>query len=230
MPHHHWRYLEHCYQDNRLQPHHHHIILAGGIWSTATKTTGPNLSTVEDKYATTDAWCSPVINYNTPVVLCALAEVEFFEAEFFARKGDAANAAAHYAAAVEASFASAGVAGASDCVAQYPFDQSKWQECIGIAKWVALAGVNGFEGYTEARRLNFPAFGTVKASDMYSGGGTLDLTLYQPATLYTPFQRFDQVGDNHLLERFPYPESSTARNTNAPEFPGYLVPIFWGAN
>lgn len=191
---------------------------------------GTNLSTVEDKYATTDAWCSPVINYNTPVVLCALAEVEFFEAEFFARKGDAANAAAHYAAAVEASFASAGVAGASDCVAQYPFDQSKWQECIGIAKWVALAGVNGFEGYTEARRLNFPAFGTVKASDMYSGGGTLDLTLYQPATLYTPFQRFDQVGDNHLLERFPYPESSTARNTNAPEFPGYLVPIFWGAN
>ncbi len=191
---------------------------------------GTNLSTVEDKYADADVWCSPVIEYNTPVVLCALAEVEFFEAEFYARKGDASNAAAHYAAAIEASFESAGVSGASGYVAQFPFNQSKWQESIGVAKWVALAGVNGFEGYTEARRLNFPAFGSVKASDMYSGSGTLDLTLYEAATLYTPFQRFDQVGDNHLLERFPYPECSTARNSNAPEFPGYLVPIFWGVN
>ena len=63
---------------------------------------------------------------------------------------------------------------------------------------------------------------------MFSGSGDLDLTKYEPGKLYTPFNVFNQVGDNHLLERFPYPESSTARNSNAPSFPGYLVPIFWG--
>ena len=63
---------------------------------------------------------------------------------------------------------------------------------------------------------------------MYSGSGALDLTKYEPNTLYTPFQVFNQVGDNKLLERFPYPEISSARNSNAPAFPGYLEPIFWG--
>ena len=189
---------------------------------------GTNLSTVEDKYATTAAWCEPVLDYNTPVILLAKAEQEFFIAEYFARKADAANAAAHYAAAIEASFATAGVSGAAACIANSPYNQSKWQESIGLAKWIALAGINGFEGYTEARRLDYPAFGAIKGSDMYAGSGALDLTKYVPGTLYTPFQVFNQVGDNHLLERFPYPESSTARNSNAPEFPGYLTPIFWG--
>ncbi|MBR1878426.1 MAG: SusD/RagB family nutrient-binding outer membrane lipoprotein [Paludibacteraceae bacterium] len=189
---------------------------------------GTNLSTVEDKYKTTAAWCETKFAYNTPVILIAQTEVEFFLAEFYARKGDAGNAATHYAAAIDASFETAGVAGSAACIAQFPYDQSKWKEVIGISKWVALAGINGFEGYTEARRLDYPAFGAVKGSDMYAGTGALDLTLYVPGTLYTPFQRFDQVGDNHLLERFPYPESSTARNSNSPEFPGYLEPIFWG--
>ena len=97
-----------------------------------------------------------------------------------------------------------------------------------MAKWVALAGVNGFEGYTEARRLGQPAFGTVTGKDMYPAGkGALDLSLYETGKLYTPYQVFNQVGNNHLLARFPYPESSTARNSNAPSFPGYLEPIFW---
>jgi len=189
---------------------------------------GTNLSTVESAYASAAYWCETKVEYNTPVILISLAEVEFFLAEYYARKSDATNAAAHYAAAVDASFETAGVAGAAGYVAKYPYNQAKWQETIGIAKWVALAGVNGFEGYTEARRLDYPAFGTVKGSDMYSGSGALDLTKYEPGFLYTPFQRFDQVGDNHLLERFPYPENSTARNSNAPAFPGYLTPVFWG--
>ena len=190
---------------------------------------GSNLSTVEDKYKSTAVWCPPVLEYNTPVILLGKTEVEFFIAEYFARQSDATNAAAHYQAAVEASFATAGVAGADACVAKFPYDQSKWQEVIGVAKWVALGGINGFESYTEARRLDYPQFGTVTATDMYPAGkGALDLSLYVPGTLYTPYQRFDQVGDNKLLERFPYPESSTSRNSNAPEFPGYLTPIFWG--
>ena len=189
---------------------------------------GTNLSTVDDPYATTSAWCSPVLKYNTPVILLANTEVEFFIAEYYARQNDAANAASHYEAAVQASFETAGAEGAADYVAKFPYDQAKWQESIGVAKWLALAGINGFEGYTEARRLDYPQFGAVQGSDMYEGSGPLDLSKYNPGKLYTPFQRFDQVGDNKLLERFPYPESSTSRNSNAPEFPGYTEPIFWG--
>lgn len=189
---------------------------------------GTNLSTVEDKYATTAAWCELVLDYNTPVIFISRAEIDFFLAEFYARKNDAANAANAYADAIAASFATAGVSGAAAHIAQFPYSQSNWQEVIGVEKWKALAGINGFEGYTEARRLDQPAFGSVKASDMYAGSGALDLTKYQPGKLYTPFQVFNQVGDNKLLERFAYPEISSARNSNAPAFPGYLEPIFWG--
>ena len=189
---------------------------------------GDNLSTVEDKYASTAVWCELVLNYNTPVILISRAEIDFFLAEYYARKGDAGQAGAAYANAIAASFATAGVDGAAAHVAQFPYNQAKWQEVIGVEKWKALAGINGFEGYTEARRLNYPAFGSVKGSDMFAGSGALDLTKYEPNTLYTPFHVFNQVGDNKLLERFPYPEISSARNSNAPEFPGYLTPIFWG--
>jgi len=189
---------------------------------------GTNLSTVEDKYASASEWCETNFAYNTPVIFIAQTEIEFWLAEFYARKADATNAQAHYEAAIDASFATAGVTGAAAHIIANPYNQANWQEVIGVQKWIALAGINGFEGYTEARRLDYPAFGTVKASDMYSGSGALDLTKYQPGYLYTPFQRFDQVGDNHLLERFPYPESSTSRNSNAPAFPGFLTPIFWG--
>ena len=157
------------------------------------------------------------------------AEVEFFIAEYFARQSDATNAAAHYEAAIEASFKSADAVGAEDEIAKRPYNQANWKECIGVSKWIALAGINGFEGYTEARRLDYPAFGDVTGTDMYpQGKGALDLSLYAPGKLYTPFQVFNKVGDNRLLERFPYPESSTSRNSNAPEFPGHLEPIFWG--
>ncbi len=189
---------------------------------------GTNLSTAEDKYNSTAAWCETKYAYNTPVIFIARAEIDFFIAEYYARKGDGSSASKYYSAANEASFATAGVSGADGFIKAFPYDQSNWKQSIGIAKWIALAGINGFEGYTEARRLDYPAFGSVKASDMYSGSGALDLTKYEQGKLYTPFQRFDQVGDNHLLERFPYSESSTASNSNSPEFPGYLTPIFWG--
>lgn len=189
---------------------------------------GTNLSTVEDKYASTAVWSELVLDYNTPVIFISRAEIDFFLAEFYARKGDAVAAAAAYEDAIAASFATAGVSGADANIAEFPYNQSKWEEVIGLAKWKALAGINGFEGYTELRRLKQPTFGSVKASDMYAGSGALDLTKYEPGTLYTPFQVFNQVGDNKLLARFPYPEISSARNSNAPEFPGYTEPIFWG--
>ncbi len=175
-------------------------------------------------------WCRPKASYDMPVYLITISEIEFFLAEYYARYGSADKAAEHYSAAVEASFATAGVDGASEYVAQYPYNQSKYAECIGIAKWVALAGTNDFEAWCEMRRLNYPEFGTVLGDDMYNkqDDSSFKPELYKAGTLYTPIDYFGEVGENKVLERLPYPLSSTTSNANSPEFPGYTEPVFWG--
>lgn len=175
-------------------------------------------------------WCRPVASYDMPVYLISVAEIEFFKAEYYARYGSASEAASHYAAAIEASFASAGVSGAAEYVARYPFNANNYQQSIGLAKWVALAGINSFEAWCELRRLDYPAFGSAQGSDFYKPGtgAEYDASAYVPGTLYTPILVFGEVGNNKILERFPYAESSSARNPNIPKFPGYTSPVFWG--
>ena len=188
---------------------------------------GTNFSTSATMKST--YWCRPVASYDMPVYYITLSEIEFFIAEYYARQGNAAQAEAHYNAAIEASFATAGVDGAAAAIAKFPYDQNNYKKSIGISKWIALSGVNTFEGWCEMRRLDYPAFGTVKGSDIYNvANDTYKPELYKPGTLYTPIQVDGKVGDNHLLERWIYPESSSARNGNSPEFPGYTVPVFWG--
>lgn len=189
---------------------------------------GSNFSNADAPYNTTAAWCRPVASFDMPVYLMTVSEVEFFIAEYYARYGSATEAAAHYAAAVKASFASAGVDGADEYLARYPYDGSNFKKTLGIAKWVALSGVNNFEAYCELRRLDYPAFGSIKGSQMFNGSGPVKTELYEPGTIYTPYLVFAQVGDNKILERFPYAESSSSRNSNCPEFPGYTTPVFWG--
>ena len=189
---------------------------------------GTNFSNTKDyKMA---YWCRPKASYDMPVNLITVFETEFFLAEYYARYGSADKAQEHYNAAIEASFASAGVEGADGYIAKYPYSQNEYAKCIGIAKWVALTGANDFEAWCEARRLNYPAFGTVKGSDMYNlqDDASFKPELYEPGTLYTPIDYFGEVGANKLLERLPYPESSTTRNANSPKFPGYTKPVFWG--
>jgi hypothetical protein len=165
-----------------------------------------------------------------PVYLITVAETEFFIAEYYAQTGNSAQAAAHYAAAIEASCATAGVGGADVVLAKFPYDQSNYKKSIGISKWIALAGINTFEGWCEARRLDYPAFGNVTGSQMYNlrDDSSYKPELYVPGTFYTPIKVEDKLGANKLLERWPYPESSSARNSNSPEFPGYATPVFWG--
>ena len=139
-------------------------------------------------------------------------------------------AKAHYEAAIEASFETAGVPGAAEAIKQFPYDQTNYKKCIGVSKWIALAGVNTFEGWCEARRLDFPAFGSVQGSQMYNEqtDDSYKPELYVPGTFYTPIKVEDKLGANKILERWPYPESSSARNSNCPDFPGYASPVFWG--
>ena len=189
---------------------------------------GSNFSTSDDYKST--YWCRPVASFDMPVYLITVAETEFFIAEYYAQTGNSAQAAAHYAAAIEASCATAGVGGADVVLAKFPYDQSNYKKSIGISKWIALAGINTFEGWCEARRLDYPAFGNVTGSQMYNlrDDSSYKPELYVPGTFYTPIQVFDKVGQNKLLERWNYPEASSARNNNSPEFPGYTAPVFWG--
>lgn len=189
---------------------------------------GSNFST-SDSYKST-YWCRPVASYDMPVYLITMSEIEFFIAEYYARQGNAAQAEAHYKAAIEASFETAGVGGAAENIQHFPYNNSNYKQSIGVAKWIALAGVNNYEAWCEARRLDYPAFGSVSGNDMYNqrSDDSYKPELYVPGTLYTPIQVESQVGSKHLTERWPYAESSSSRNSNVPAFPGYTSPVFWG--
>ena len=211
------------YEDPRLPS----FFLKNGSGNYTGGISGSNFSTSASYKAA--YWCRPVGSYDMPVYLLTRSEIAFFAAEYFARNGRAMEAEIAYNMAVAESFATCGGDGADGFVAQWPYDQNNYKKSIGIAKWISLAGVNPFEGYCELRRLKYPAFGTVKGTDMYNEN---DDASYQPGkyvagTLYTPIKVFGPVGDNQLLQRFPYAESSSARNSNAPAFPGYTTPIFW---
>ena len=190
---------------------------------------GTNNSNSDAPFNAATYYCRPVASYDMPVYLITVAEVEFFLAEFYAQQGNAGQAKAHYEAAIAASCATAGVAGTEAAViAQFPYDNANWQKSIGVSKWLALAGINCFEAYTETRRLDYPAFGTVTGTEMYQGEKTHDFSKYVAGTLYTPYLVDGLVGNNKMLERWPYSESSQSRNTNTPSFKGYTTPIFWG--
>ena len=213
------------YQDPRLAT----FFEKNGAGNYTGGISGTNFST-SDSYKST-YWCRPVASYDMPVYLITKSEIEFFISEYYARQGNHNQAAAHYAAAIAASFATAGVAGAEENLIYFPYDSSNYKKSIGIAKWVALTGTNDFESYCELRRLRYPAFGSVKGSDMYNlqTDASYKPELYQPGTLYTPIQVDGNIGDNKLLERYPYPSSSSASNSNAPKFTNadFTKPVFW---
>ena len=210
------------YTDPRLAM----LILPNSEGNYVGNISGTNHSTSEMPFGSTAYWCIPNVNYDSPIYLLTVAETEFFIAEYYAKAGNMSQAESAYNAALEASCATHGVDPTS-VLSHYPFNASNWKQSVGVSKWLALAGVNHWEGYTEVRRLDYPAFGTVTAADMFNGTD-LDVSAYQAGTLYTPYLYNTQVGKNHLLERLPFAEAAQSRNTNCPEYAGYTTPIFWG--
>lgn len=187
---------------------------------------GTNFSTTADYKA--NYWCRPAMTYDAPVYFITLSEIEFFLAEYEARYGSASEAESHYKAAIEASFASAGVSGTETVLAAYPWDASNYKKCIGIQKWVALSGTNNFEAWCELRRLGYPAFGTVTGDQIYDElNDAYNPSLLVPGTLYTPIKYNSSLGANKVLQRWPYPESSANRNQNTPDYKGDATPVFW---
>ena len=187
---------------------------------------GTNCSTTANYKA--NYWCRPNMKYDDPVYFITRAEVEFFLAEYEVRYGNKANAEGHYKAAIEASFASAGVSGVETVLNAYPWDEANYKRCIGIQKWVALSGTNNYEAWCEMRRLGYPAFGSVVGTQLYDEqNDAYTPSLLEPGTLYTPVMYNAQLGAGKVLQRWPYPESSANRNSNAPEFKGDATPVFW---
>ena len=191
----------------------------GGVSGTNFSTS----STYQSSY-----WCTPIVEYNTPVSLVSVSETEFFLAEYEARYGTDAAAQSHYEEAIWASFAKAGVDGAEDAIAAYPWNKSDYKRLIGIQKWIALSGYNNFEAWCEVRRLGYPAFGTVTGHEIYNeANDAYNPSIYVAGTLYTPIDYDTRVGAGKMIQRIPYAESSANRNNNAPIQKGNNTPIFW---
>ena len=159
---------------------------------------GSNFST-SSKYKSS-YWCRPVASYDMPVYFITRSEIEFFIAEYYAKAGNAAQAKAHYEAAINASFETAGVPGAAEAIKQFPYDQANYKKCIGISKWIALAGVNTFEGWCEARRLDFPAFGAFRVRRCTT---SRPMTATSPNSMYPARStHLSRLRTNLVLTRF----------------------------
>lgn len=175
-----------------------------------------------------DYWCRPNMKYDDPVYFISRFEVLFFLAEYEARYGSMDHAKDYYEAAVEASFRQAGVSGADKVLTAYPWDSSNFEKCIGIQKWVALSGINNFEAWCELRRLDYPAFGSVSGNKLYNEiTDAYDPSLLEPGTLYTPILVNSELGSDKVLQRWPYPNTSSDRNANTPDNKGDAIPVFW---
>lgn len=174
-------------------------------------------------------FCRPVFTFDMPVNLITVTEIEFFKAEYYARYGSSVDAEMHYKAAIDASFAAAGVSGAEAIyTTSYPWDDANYKKVIGIQKWIALGGTNNFEAWCEMRRLGYPEFGTASGSEIYDEvNDNFNLDLYGVGTLYTPIDYNTELGAGKLLQRFKYAESSSSRNENVPDNKGDAIPVFW---
>ena len=192
---------------------------------------GTNLTTFASVFNGASSFNRPNVTYDSPLSLISLAEIEFFKAEYYARAGNHADAQAHYEAAIKESFKSAGAEGADANIARYPYDKDNWKKSIGLAKWIALSGVDNFEAWCELRRLRYPEFNTsVSGTDIcVEDTKTYTPEKYVPFTLYTPIKVSSSVGANKLAERFPHPEASSTRNQNCPVGSNeiYTMPVFW---
>ena len=195
-------------------------------------------------WADKGSYSEPVLKYNSPVSVMTRAEVDFFLAEYYAKIApDAAKAQAAYEAAIDASFATAGVTGAEDIYGagkKYAWDASKAEELIGIQKWVHLANVNGYESWCELRRLGYPEFNSKTGAEIYttwtgiakSNSATpttqelVDAGVYTYGTIVTP-QSLADMASNTLLGCLPYPSSATKTNANAPKQKEKGAKVFW---
>jgi hypothetical protein len=173
-----------------------------------------------------DKFSTPKYNATAPTYLITIAEIEFFKAEAAFRNNDLPAAKTAYEAAIEASFAQAGVTGAVNFYGvskPYAWSNSSGLEKIAIQKWIALGCVNGFESWCEVRRLGYPAFCSSAAEEIL----TDEVGKYEIGKLIFPSGAPSEIPVNTMIKRYYYPLASTSLNKNAPAVKSLSTKIFW---
>ena len=204
---------------------------------------------VAAKYVDKDGFAEPILNYNTPVYLITVADTEFLLAEYYLKKGDAANSKEHYEAAIKASFRQCGLnesAAAEILAGSYAWDSNKGLELIGIQKWIANTGINGFESWCEMRRLGYPEINGKSGAEAYTAFCNMakeNITASKPnptptcknmvdAGYYSYGKIFSPTISTGLpqgsyIQRMPYSTTSKKTNGNAPALKAKTDKIFW---
>ncbi len=99
--------------------------------------------------------------YNMDIPFISLWEVEFYQAEVYARAGDHANAKLHYENAVNASMAAHGLSNTITAEGGYAAwkDGTVEEEIkqIAMQKWVAYAKYQHWESFLERNRTKYPS-------------------------------------------------------------------------
>lgn len=106
----------------------------------------------------------------TPHVIISFAEVQFLLTEAYQRGILSGDASATYATAIKASMNYWGISDdtAIDAyVASNSYNAANWKMSIGNQKWIALY-MNGFEGWNEWRRLDYPILAVPAAAQLTS--------------------------------------------------------------
>lgn len=108
-----------------------------------------------------EAYSKLVFAYDMDIPLISLWEIEFYQAEVYARAGDHANAQLHYENAVNASMEAHGLANSITTDGGY----AQWVngtveeeiEQISMQKWVAYAKYQHWEAFLERNRTKYPS-------------------------------------------------------------------------
>jgi len=178
---------------------------------TATTLEYPVGSTSRAKLAATD-----------PVYFMSHAEVEFLQAEAWARLNDEDKAKSHYESAVKSAFSRWGKNGTSFIEADgaYAFKPGTVEEMLKqiiIQKWVASARSQAWDAFYDQNRTGYPIVRALTDDND------------NVAVYYTPSINSSLVG-NELPRRLPYPKVSSDNNPNTPQAVPINTKMWWHKN
>ncbi|MNI05667.1 Starch-binding associating with outer membrane [compost metagenome] len=175
----------------------------------ATSTEYPVGSTSRAKLAATD-----------PVYFMSHAEVEFLQAEAWARLNNVSKAQSHYESAVKLAFSRWGKDAAPyiETDGAYVFRPGTVElmvEQIITQKWVASTRCQAWDAFYDQNRTGYPIVSTVPGNE----------DSYVPGQ-YTPSLNTSLVG-NELPRRLPYPKVSSDNNPNTPKVVSINTKMWW---
>lgn len=152
------------------------------------------------------------------VYFMSVAEVDFLQAEAWARLGNSANAKSHYEEGVKAAFDRWSLDGSTLLAGPYAFDatsQATMLKCILTQKWIAATRCQAWDSYFDITRTGIPALGTKLTSEAgYVLGELIPVV-------------DSSLGATDFPKRMLYPKASSDNNPNAPTVVEITVKQWW---